>query len=618
METHLRPVCITIVGNVDTGKTTLADKIRESKVASHEAGSITQNIGATKITTKQINKLLEPIKKTVEHPGFILIDTPGHEPFDSMRKTAIDIADYVIVVVNIKKGVEEITASIIKYIKEYKKPFIIAVNMVDLIDGWHHEEGAISMKTKAVRTRQSRIVQDDLKKYMNQLIAGFAMYEINVCDFNDEQDPKEWTYAVPLSAKTMEGVSELIYYMCKIQTKFMVKKLTYDEFKIKAHIMNIDDDVHHGRNLRVILSNGKLCINDSIMCDTYDGVQIFKIKQLMIPDDLKEMKDKMIFSSVDEAEGACACMVKGDIPKNIISGSKIFKIDESDEKDIEDKKDKLIKEHEKQLKLIDEYKLDEIGVHLHAGNFGTLDALINLTNKYKIQISGITIGTLKKEDIIKSTKAMRMAGDDKLAQLNACLYNVIFMFGGVLHADIEEYAKENKVKIIKEDVIYNIIKRYTKLNEVIKNKFKELYPQIQPLTKFNLVNGECIFNTYNPLVLGVHIGRYNHKKINRFTGMEEMVPHNLYIGSLVRAVKEGEKPLYLGRITSIEINNSPVPVGKEGEKFCIKIEQFDGLSNYVCHKTIGKGDFDETWSYETYYSPQLELIYKKYTDLFDG
>jgi len=215
-----RPPVVTIMGHVDHGKTSLLDKIRSSRVASSEAGGITQHISAYTVTKngKEIT----------------FVDTPGHEAFMQMRKRGASITDIIIIVVAADDGVKPQTIESIKAAKESGAPIIVAVNKID------KEAANIDM-----------------------VKAGMAEHDMSPVDWGGDIE------FIGVSAKTGEGIDELLENIL-IQSELL--ELEADPTALaKATVIEASQVKGKGAVATVIIQNGTLKIGDNIVADTTFG-----------------------------------------------------------------------------------------------------------------------------------------------------------------------------------------------------------------------------------------------------------------------------------------------------------------------------------------------------------
>ena len=140
MNSKFRQPIVVVLGHIDSGKTSLLDKIRGTAVQSREAGGITQHIGASFFPIETLEQLcgnlLQKVGGKIDIPGILVIDTPGHAVFTNLRNRGGSASDISILVIDAMKGIEVQTRESLDILRKRKVPFLIALNKLDTVPGW--------------------------------------------------------------------------------------------------------------------------------------------------------------------------------------------------------------------------------------------------------------------------------------------------------------------------------------------------------------------------------------------------------------------------------------------------------------------------------------------------
>ncbi|MGC8694347.1 MAG: translation initiation factor IF-2 [Candidatus Micrarchaeia archaeon] len=531
----IRQPIIVVMGHVDHGKTTLLDKIRSTTVASREAGGITQHIGASEIPIDIINKIcgqmINANKIKITIPGILFIDTPGHEAFSNLRKRGGSIADLAILVVDISKGFEPQTIEAINILKEYKTPFIIAANKVDLLTGW------IKQNTNSIvesLQKQNQYVLKEFNDKMYELIGRMSELGFSSDIFNNINDFTKHIAIVPISAKTGEGIAELLMIITGLTQKYMENKLNIEiNGPGKGSILEKKEITGLGMTIDVILYDGTLHINDVIAFATSTSIATAKIKALLKPKPLSEIRESSTkFNSVDMVSAACGVKISGNGLDDALPGSPIIQV--------------VGKNYEQAIKMEigDLFEIDKKGVVLKADSIGSIEAISKLLKSEGFNIGKKGIGNITKRDVLD---AFSLNATDPL---NA----IVLGFNVKIDEDAEEAVQSSGVKIITSNIIYKLIDDYKlyieerKHNIIAKIENSIIFPGA-----IRIIPNNC-FRASNPAIFGIEVLSGRIKK--DYPVMNE----------------KGE---VLGKIKEIQSEKESVNVAKKGEAVAISI---DGLT----------------------------------------
>ncbi len=482
----IRQPIITVLGHVDHGKTSIADYIRGTTLAEREAGKITQHIGASEIPIDAIKKLCGNLMFKVNFtiPGLLLIDTPGHEAFANLRKRGGSIADLAVLVIDIMQGIQLQTKEAIEILKTFKVPFVIAANKVDLLNSWKsHDKVFIKNLPKQLATAKQHF-----ESRFYTIVGQLSNLGFNSNLYDKVENYQKEVGIVPVSAKTGEGVAELLALLAGLSQKFLQDKLALHS-ECKGTILEIKEEKGMGTAADVIIYDGTLKVGDYIAIGGIDEVVKTQVKALLKPLPLSEIRDKKSkFRHVEEVQAATGVkIIANDIDKAIagaplVSAKTKEKLASAEEKLVEEIQSILI-------------ETDESGIILKCDTLGSLEAVSGLLQKHNVPIRSASIGDINKTDIT------RAKGIAEIDPTNA----FVLGFNVKIHDAAEKLAKEYKIPVMINAVIYKLIERYEE--EVERKKHEEDLKKLASLAwpaKFKILSG-CVFRQSNPAIFGVEI-----------------------------------------------------------------------------------------------------------------
>ncbi|NPV49897.1 MAG: translation initiation factor IF-2 [Candidatus Methanofastidiosum sp.] len=484
----IRQPIISVLGHVDHGKTSLLDYIRGSAVASREAGGITQHIGATEVPIDTVKAICgqDFDKWGIKLPGLLFIDTPGHKAFTNLRSRGGSLSDLAVLIVDINEGLQPQTLESINILKNYKTPFVMALNKIDRINGF-------KIIPKSSFNQIISQQNENVKLMLDQKVWDFQakMYEQGFdCDiYNKISDYTKKIAMVPISAKTGMGVSDLLLLIAGLSQKFLKNKLEIDENDPgKATILEVKEEKGLGMTLDVIVYDGVIKRKDNIVFGGKDGIYSTNVRALLKPKPLDEIRDpRKKFDSVESQYAAAGIKISAPDLEKALAGSPLYVAT-----DIEATK----KEISKEIKSI-KIENNSSGVIIKTDTLGSLEAIVMELKELGINIRRADIGDVTKQDMIEA-KSVKI--DDKVSA-------VVFAFNSRILPDAKEVAAKEEIKVFESDIIYKLIEDYElwKKEELEKQKKKKFEGITRP-GKIELMHHH-VFRVTKPAIVGVRVLR---------------------------------------------------------------------------------------------------------------
>ncbi|KAF2667134.1 hypothetical protein BT63DRAFT_390621 [Microthyrium microscopicum] len=535
------PICC-ILGHVDTGKTKLLDKIRQTNVQEGEAGGITQQIGATYFPVDALRKKTQVVNTDgafeFKVPGLLVIDTPGHESFSNLRSRGSSLCNIAILVVDIMHGLEPQTLESMKLLRDRKTPFIVALNKIDRLFGWKKIDNNGFRESFAM---QNKGCQNEFKDRLDKTKVAFAEQGFNAELYFENKNMAKYVSLVPTSAHTGEGIPDLLKLLVGLSQERMTGSLMYLS-EVQATVLEVKVIEGLGTTIDVILSNGVLKEGDRIVLCGINGPISTNIRALLTPAEMKELRIKSAYVHNKEVKAAMGVKIAADGLDSAVAGSRLLVVGKDD--DEEDLEDEVMSDLEALLSRVTKSRR---GVSVMASTLGSLEALLEFLKTSKIPVGNVNIGTVFKRDIVQTATMLEKAPE----------YAVMLCFDVKVDKDAAAYAQDNGIKIFTADIIYHLFDAFTKHMDELAQQRKE---ESKMLAVFPCVlKTVAVFNKKDPIILGV-----------------DVVEGNLRLLTPIAAVKQGpngKEVIQLGRVQSIERDHKQLSICKKGQpSVAIKIE----------------------------------------------
>ncbi|MCL1978233.1 MAG: translation initiation factor IF-2 [Candidatus Bathyarchaeota archaeon] len=534
----IRQPIVCVLGHVDAGKTSLLDELRKTNVHNREAGGMTQHIGASFFPVETLKQLIGPYMSTfktgIEIPGLLIVDTPGHEAFTNLRRRGGSVADIAILVVNSLRGFEAQTFECLEILKARKTPFIVAVNQIDRVPGWKSTQGQPFLQSYA---KQSSFVQQEVDNRLYRVMGDFSRLGFKTDRFDHIRDFSQNVALVPTSAKTAEGLAELIMVLVGLTQQFLKKRLQTTDGPAKGSILEVKEEPGLGMTLNAIVYDGTLSKDDLVVVGGKQGPITARVRTILVPKPLDEMRDpRDKFASVDCVYASAGVKIVAPGLEDALAGAPLLAVPQGENVA---KYCDLITEEVGRVRITKEID----GVIAKADTLGSLEAMAEILKANNVQVRSADVGDISKRDVIEAS----------VVKQHDPLVGAILAFGVKTLPDAEEEAEANGVKIFRDPIIYNLIDNYLKwVKEKRERSNEEEFNALVKPGKL-MVLPNCIFRRAKPLVVGVEIqgGRVKPKV------------------SLMRVEDSSD----LGEIQQVQDEGKAISEAKAGEQVAISMDK---------------------------------------------
>jgi len=550
-----------IADGVVVHNTSLLDKIRGTAVQHREAGGITQHIGASLFPPETLKSICGPLLKRfgfdVLVPGLLVIDTPGHEVFSNLRVRGGSASDIAILVVDITKGFQPQTHESIQILLSRRTPFLVAANKLDLIYGWRSSD-TLSFLESVKHQHQDVLLR--LEERIAYIISALNTYKFDADRFDRVKDFRKTVAIIPVSAKTGEGIQELLTILIGLVQRFLMNRLEVDLSRPGyGTVLEVSEEPGLGTVVKAIQIDGVIRVGDTFISAGREGVVKTRVRSILMPAPLDELRDpRKKFKSIEVSYPAAGIIISAPNLEDVYAGSPFYSISKESPELVED----LVKRVSEEISRI-KVDTDKVGVIVKADTLGTLEAIISQLSKKGIPIRKADVGVVSKKDVVEA----------EVVKDKDILRGAILAFNVDILPDAEELAKSKKIPIFSGNILYRIIEDYLGwVDEYTRSARERLYASLIKPGKVEVLEG-YIFRRSKPAIFGVRV----------LAG--EIRPR-------VRLVRGDGK--VIGTIHQIQSMGKPVGIATRGMEVAISVREAEAGRDFkegdILYVYIPEGD----------------------------
>jgi translation initiation factor 5B len=385
-------------------------------------------------------------------------------------------------------------------------------------------------------SKQVPLVREDLDNRVYNMMGTLSRLGFRSERFDRVRNFTRDIAIVPVSAKTGEGIGELLAVLIGLTQQYMTDKLQVSEGPALGTVLEVKEEVGLGTTINAIIYDGVLRSEDTIVIGGKEGSITTSIRAILLPQPLDEIRDpKKRFNSINEAPAAAGVKIAAPDLEDAIPGAPLMAV--GGEMTLERATEEVSSELER-LRI----STDKVGVILKTDTLGSLEAITESLKARDIPIRLADIGDVSRRDVMEAVSV----------KFEEPLYGTILAFNVRPLPDAEREAHDQRIPIFRNDIIYNLMDEYVRwMEEEREAKARKEFEALVKPGKIEVMEG-FVFRRAKPAIFGVRV---------LSGGISPNVP-------MVNLEGEG-----VGRITQIQDSGEAIPSASEGKEVAVSMPQ---------------------------------------------